>query len=71
MQSVTEFFKEENDFLYRKGFKKRFESTEHGRWTVNVITNLIAQSDLLDEQIAGIANVPVSFVESVRAGLMK
>jgi hypothetical protein len=51
MQSVTEFFKEENDFLYRKGFekgfKRGFESTEYGSWVVNVIKNIIAQSDFI------------------------
>jgi len=71
MQSIAEFFKEENDFLYRKGIKKGFESTEHGRWTVDVITNLVTQSSLTDEQIAGVTDVPVSFVKSLRGGLKK
>ena len=50
MQPVAEFFKEENDFLYRKGFKKGVESV-----AIKAISNLMAQSGLSDEQIAGIA----------------
>ena len=72
MQSITTFFIEENDFLYRKGFKKGFrEGLETGIWKAQAITNLIAKSDLPDEQIASIAEVPVSLVESIRAVFKK
>jgi hypothetical protein len=47
--------------LYRKGQVKGREEEQ-----VKVVTNLIAQLGLSDEQVAGIAEVPVSFVKSVR-----
>ena len=66
MDTVSKFFKEEKDFLYRKGEVKGREEKE-----LKFVTNLIAQSGLSDEQIAGIAEVPLSFVKSVRDGLKK
>jgi len=66
METVSKFFKEEKDFLYRKGEVKGREEKE-----LKFVTNLIAQSGLSDEQIAGIAEVPLSFVKSVRDGLKK
>ena len=70
MQSVTTFFKEVNDFLYKKGFKKGYEE---GRNEVNLkyVTNMIVQSDFSDQQIASVVEVPLSFVKSVRDGLKK
>jgi len=65
-----------------KGLKKgreegreegRDEGREEGREKeqIKVVTNLIMQSDWSDEQIADIAEVPVSFVKSVRNGLKR
>ena len=72
MESIGGFFIEEKDFLSRKGFKRGFEQgVELGRWEVKVITNMIVQLDFSDEQIAGIANVPVTLVKRVRDGLKK
>jgi len=66
METITKFFKEEKDFLYRKGEVKGREEEQ-----VKVVTNLIAQLGLSDEQVASIAEVPVSFVKDVRNGLKK
>jgi hypothetical protein len=66
MQSVTTFFKEENDFLYKKGLAKG-RNEENFKY----VANLIAQTDFPDEQIAGIVEVPLSFVKSIRDGLKK
>ncbi|MFI5138984.1 MAG: hypothetical protein ACHQIM_14265 [Sphingobacteriales bacterium] len=86
METVTKFFKEEKDFLYRKGEEKGIEKgevkgiekgivkgREEGREEkgLEVITNLIVNLGLSDEQIAGSVGVPVSFVKSVREGLKK
>jgi hypothetical protein len=72
MEPISNFFIEEKDFLYRKGFKKGFEEgVELGRWEVKVITNMIVQLDLPDERVARIAEVPVSFVKSASDGLKK
>ena len=66
MESVSTFFREEKDFLYRKGAVKGREEKER-----EVVTNLILQSGLSDEQIAAVAGVPVSFVKVNRDGLKK
>lgn len=64
METVSNFFKEEKDFLYRKGEVKGREEEQ-----VKIVTNLVAQLGLSDEQVADIAEVPVSFVKGVRGGL--
>ncbi len=62
MESVTKFFKEENDFLFKKGEVKKD----------NVyVENLILKLGLSDEQIADIGKVSIDFVRSVRARLEK
>jgi hypothetical protein len=66
MESVTKFFKEENDFLYRKGEVKGREEQK-----LKFVTYLVTQAGLSDEQVAEIAEVPVSSVKSVRVGLRK
>ena len=66
MQSVTKFFKEENDFLFRKGEVKGREEEK-----LKFVTYLVTQAGLSDEQVAEIAEVPVSSVKSVRVGLRK
>ena len=62
------------DRAEKQGIKKGIEKgIEKGREEeqVKVVTNLIVQLGLPDEQIAGIAEVPVSFVKAVRAGLKR
>lgn len=60
MQSVSTFFKEEEDFLYQKGEKVRSHE---------VAKSLILELDLPDEQTARIAKVDVSFVKKLRSEL--
>lgn len=62
MDTVTNFFKEENDFLYRRGEKKKSRA---------VVENLIVKLGLTDEQAADVAEVEVEYVKEVRAELSK
>jgi len=57
MQAVSTFFKEENDFLFRKGEEKKSH---------DVVQNLILELGLPNEQIARIAEVSIEFVQQVR-----
>ena len=66
METVSKFFREEKDFLYRKGEVKGREEKD-----MKVVTKLITELGLSDEQAANIVEVPVSFVKSVRDGLNK
>jgi hypothetical protein len=65
MQSVSTWYKEENDFLYRKGRKlgviegKLEEKRE-------VVESLIKKLKLSDNNIADLANVDIDFVKRVR-----
>jgi hypothetical protein len=70
METITKFFKEEKDFLYKRGaVKGREEGREEEKF--KLVTNMVAQSDLSDQQIASMAEVPLNFVKSVRDGLKK
>ena len=62
MQTVSKFFKEEKDPLFKKG--KEIKSHE-------VVESLISELRLEDEQVARIAKVSVDFVRKVRASLNK
>lgn len=60
METVSKFFKEENDYLYRRGEEKK---------GLAVVENLIMKLGLTDEQIAEVAEVAVEYVKKVRAEL--
>ena len=60
MQSVSTFFKEENDFFYRRGREKKSQQ---------VVKNLILELNFSDEQAARIADVELDYVKKVRAEL--
>lgn len=62
METVSKFFKEENDFLYRKGEEKKSHA---------VVENLIVKLGLTDEQAAEVAEVDLAYVKKVRAELNK
>jgi len=62
MQSVSTFFKEEEDFLYQRGEKKAKEKRNH-----EVAKSLILESDFSDEKIADIAHVEMENVKKLRA----
>lgn len=66
MESVSKYFKEENDFLFKKGEVKG-EVKKDGLF----VTNLLLESDWSDERIAHIAAVSIEFVKSVRETLKK
>ena len=62
MESVNTFFKEENDYLYRRGAAKKSHS---------IVENLILKLGLTDEQAADVAEVDTDYVKKVRAELKK
>lgn len=62
METISRFFKEEKDFLYRKGEAKK---------SYDVVENLIVKLGLSDEKAAEIAEVSIDFVQKVRADLAK
>ena len=62
MESITTFFKEENDPLFYRGKVKGREE---------VISNFLEKLGLSDEQVASIANVPVELVQKIRKKLEK
>jgi len=66
MESVTKYFKEENDFLFKKG-----EVKGEVKKDIFFVKNLISESDWSDERIALISGVSVEFVKSVRETLKK
>jgi hypothetical protein len=70
MDSVTTFFKEENDFLYRRGFAKGMAKAKAMK-THTVIKNLIVKFGFTDEQVAEAATVDVAYVRKIRTELNK
>lgn len=66
MEAVSKFFKEERDFLYRKG-----EAKGEARKSYDVVENLLIKLGLSDEKAAEIAEVSIDFVQKVRADLAK
>jgi hypothetical protein len=73
MDSVTTFFKEENDFLYRRGFAKgmaKAEAKGEEIKTHTMIENLI-KFGLTDEQVAEVVEVDLAYVKKIRTELNK
>ena len=70
MQSVNTFFKEENDYLYRKGETKG-ESRGEEKKSHAVVENLITKLGFTDHQAAEVAEVDVDYVKKIRAELNK
>ena len=62
MESISTFFKEEEDYFYRKGEAKRSRT---------VIENLIIKLGFSDLQAAEIAEVDVQYVAKIRSELKK
>jgi len=74
MESISTFFKEENDPLFYRGEVKGLEKgLEKGRQEVReeVISNLLEKLGLSDEQVASIANAPLKLVQKIRKKLQK
>ncbi len=70
MESITEFFKEEKDPLFRKGEAKgREEGREEER--EKFVAYLIERSGLSDEKAADVAEVTVDVVKKIRKKLKK
>ena len=72
MQSISTFFKEENDIFYRKGERIGIEKgiekgAEKARHTV--IENLLTKLGVSDEKAAEIAEVSIEYVKEIRASL--
>ncbi len=70
METVSKFFKEEKDFLYRKGeMKGRDQGRKEKEY--EVVANLIIEYGFSDEQVAAFAKVSASSVNRVREELNK
>ena len=65
MESISTFFKEEEDYFYRKGEAKGEAKSR------TVIENLIIKLGFSDLQAAEIAEVDVQYVAKVRSELKK
>ena len=70
MESVSTFFKEEEDFLYLKGEAKG-EAIGEEKKGREVVENLIVKLGLSDEQAAIGAAVDIGYVKKIRAELKK
>jgi predicted transposase YdaD len=81
MESVSTWYKEENDFLYRKGRKLgviegklegilegKLEGIVEGKLEgkLEVVESLIKKLELSDNHIADLAKVDIDFVKRVR-----
>lgn len=64
MEAVSKFFKEEKDFLYRRG-----EARGEEKKSYELARNLILQTDFGDKKIAELVAVPIALVQKVRAEL--
>nr|WP_294873988.1 hypothetical protein [uncultured Pedobacter sp.] len=64
MQSVSTFFKEENDIFYRKEERIGTEKTRH-----TVIENFLTKLGVSDEKATEIAEVSIEYVKEIRASL--
>jgi len=72
MQSVSTFFKEENDIFYRRGVEKGIaKGIEKGaeRKTHAIVENLLTKLGVSDEKAAEIAEVSLEYVKEIRASL--
>jgi len=58
MESVTKFFKEEDDFLFEKGEVKGREKER-----IEMISNMIVKLGFSDEQIANILGLPMDLIQ--------
>jgi hypothetical protein len=63
MQSISTFFKEENDLLYKKGIEKGMTKQELEDKKV-FSTSLILKTTFDDTKIAGLVGVDVLFVQT-------
>ena len=70
METITKFFKEERDPLFRRG-EARGKVEGEAKKSHDVVENLITELKLSNEQIARIAEVSIDFVQKVRADLAK
>lgn len=69
MESVSTFFKEEKDFLYRRG-KEKGEEKGEGKKSLEVVKNLLVEFDQLPiAKIASLAGVTEDFVLKVKETL--
>lgn len=70
METITKFFKEERDPLFRRGEAKG-EAIGEEKKSYEFVSNLILANRFGTEEIAKFANVAENFVEKVRADLAK
>jgi predicted transposase YdaD len=66
MEHISEFFKEENDYFFRRGFAKGLEKAREER-KLKLVENIIVKLGLSAQQVAELADVSVDFVKKARA----
>jgi len=66
MVTVSKFFKEENDFLYKRGIQKGKEEKDR-----QIVEKLIVKLGFSDEQAADFAAVSIEYVAKLRAELQR
>lgn len=74
MDSISSFFKEENDIYYRRGQSKgeiNGEIRGEEKKSRVVVENLIVKLGVTDEQAAEVAEVSLDYVKTLRAELKK
>ena len=74
MESVSTFFKEEDDVFYKKGQaigEAKGRAIGEARGKAAVVENLLIKLGFSDEKAAEIAEVSVEFVKKVRASITK
>jgi hypothetical protein len=69
-ESITKYFKEENDFLYQKG-EKIGEQRGEQKKEYNFIVNLLEETDFSDEKIAALTDADLELVRQIREQLKK
>ena len=67
---MMEFFKEEKDYLFRRGEAKGIEKGAEAK-SYEVVENLITELSLTDDTIARVAEVSLEFVKKVSNDLAK
>ncbi|MFC6101278.1 hypothetical protein [Olivibacter domesticus] len=74
METITKFFKEERDPLFRRGEAKgeaRGKAEGEAKKNYEFVSNLILETKFSDAKIAQLAIVSEDFVQKVRADLAK
>jgi hypothetical protein len=65
MESVSSFFKEENDIFFQRGEKRGIEKS-----SADIVKNLLLSERFSISEIANFANVTEEFVQKIKEQLL-